>query len=273
MGANKKTKLSVPTPPITKALVAGTAGLRKVLEAAATEHPHLAQALRDHGPALEEIQRAAELSQQMIEKRLRAVEDVAEDVLSGTGAAFPLSSTVPKPVGSAGVIGTEKAASHGDHVHAGVASIAKDGGPAQGAVTFAGSGVSQSGSVFTFNARPRDTILLPLAGPHATMRGTTFLATSKKVRIPGGYTQALHLIFPWAASGTGTASWRLIDLTANLVILSGTRAAPFDETEESDNNPGSNWPIGTGRLALQFKGAASDSLVGLYGPALLIVES
>lgn len=116
-------KLSVPTPPITAALVAGTPALLRVLRDLGKQDPALAEAVRRYESEMQRVQAAAEVVTQIIEKRLKAVESAAQDVINGTGLVIRLSDDAPLPVGASASASTTNKSSRSGHVHVGVHAI------------------------------------------------------------------------------------------------------------------------------------------------------
>lgn len=119
----------------------------------------------------------------------------------------------------------------------------------------------------------RDSIELDILGADISIKSNSYLAATEEIEIPGGYTMNEDLSFRWSADKVGTASYRLYDRMNSLTILSGTKSSPFVDEDEVTNSPGTNWPAGRGRIALEVKHNNASGVVQLTTPVYMVVQS
>lgn len=220
-------------------------------------------------------QQAAQLNQLLSELQA-AQQGLTTDVVDFEAGALTLSGASPSDVGSASAIGSDTAASRGDHVHRGLTSIRKSGS----ATSIYGNATLSEGNHISITQAGSDleiavegvgvSYFLQIGGPTASVSpGTTWTPISFHTPVTGDETESLFLSFPWRADNLGVNAQYRLRSSDGVTIRSGTRAVPFNTTLELDVAAAAAMP-GQGKVALEvsFSAAGSGGAIGLTGPAL-----
>lgn len=202
---------------------------------------------------------AAEQQAILLNQRLDELQNAAAETYNvNNGVAVGISRLTPRPVGPAGIPGINFDASASDHVHEGVHSINGQ----KGDVT-----LTVSGSV----AYP-----LQILGPYVSVaKGTTWEALSVPVPATGNEDTNTFLGFTWSADNSAVnAEYRLWNKSASTVILSGSRAAPFSSTVETNTGFPTTMPAAGELVELQvrFSAAGSGGGIQLDGAGLWVAR-
>lgn len=207
---------------------------------------------------------------------------IMEDAIAGAGAGTPYAST-PAAVGSSGKAGSSSDYARGDHVHAGVSTLAQAGkGALTGAVTLsAGANVTltQAGQDISIAASGS------AGGPPAAITWDTTQATDSavgryqtwaEVRTAANSTEApmaVYLVGSPTTSGTSTDDWPhvtwysndtgvTLTFTEGVVVKNSRFDVAGDVTSTATTTTNLVYAPGS---AAEFRGQFSASTKGLIG--------